>query len=169
MKKKMKKRSFVALLMAFLMLASNMSILAATPETSSVKVPQARLVESVTSDTQAEASIGLETSDDTTVTPRSIYGYAAKYTNPMEGSFTVSSSGSSSTRGTFQITTHDFPNSPAINAVLYRPDGTYACQIYINGNGTKSVSFSNAMPGTYKIVYGVDGVNGGWISAWVSS
>ena len=112
----------------------------------------------------------LSTSEDNSnVEPRSIYGYAAKYTNPMSGSFTVNAPGSGNSRGTFQITTHDFPGSPIINAVLYRPDGSYACQIYIDGNGTKKAYFSNAIAGNYRIVYTVEGVNPGWISAWVSS
>lgn len=169
MKKKMKKRSFVALLMSILMLASNMSVLAATPETSSVKVPEARLVESVTSVIQADAPIGLETPDNTTVTPRSIYGYAAKYTNPMYGSFTITTSGSSGSSGTLQITTHDFSGSPTVNISLYRPDGTYATGLSIVGNGTKTARFSNAPAGTYTVYYGVEGTNSGWISGWVSS
>lgn len=106
---------------------------------------------------------------ETTATARSVYGYAAKYTNPMSGSFIVNASGGGNSTGHFQITTHDFSGSPSMNMVLYRPDGSYATQITISGNGTKTVSFSNAMAGDYKIVYSVLGSYGGWISAWVSS
>ena len=106
---------------------------------------------------------------ESTAAARSIYGYAAKYTNPLTGSFTVNASGSGNSTGHFQITTHDFPGSPTVNVVLRRPDGTVATQIYITGNGTKTVSFSNAVAGNYTITYTVLGSNGGWISAWVSS
>ena len=152
------------------MMSSNMSAFAMEPKTEVSDVTEARLVETSTQDTQTGSPVELlESSKDTAVTPQSIYGYAAKYTNPLKGSFTVTSSGSGNSTGSFQITTHDFPSAPTINAVLYRPDGSYAGQIYIDGNGTKSIRFSNAVAGTYTIVYSVLGVDGGWISAWVSS
>ncbi len=146
------------------MLASNMSVLAATPETSSVKVPKARLVKSTTLDTQVEVPI-----QGTTVTPRSIYGYAAKYTNSASGSFTVSTSGSSNSNGTLQIQTHDFTGDSDVIITLYRPDGSYATELSVPANRTKSISFKNAIPGTYTIYYSVEGIHRGWISAWVSS
>ncbi|MCI8481692.1 MAG: hypothetical protein HFJ27_00990 [Clostridia bacterium] len=107
---------------------------------------------------------------ESTAAARSVYGYAAKYTDSARGSFVINAPGSGNSTGYFQITTHDFSGSPVINAVLYRPDGTYANQIYITGNGTKTVSFSNAIPGNYEVVYGVEGNNNkGWVSGWVSS
>ncbi|MBO5478222.1 MAG: hypothetical protein J6A04_00600 [Clostridia bacterium] len=126
-----------------------------------------RVVETIDADV---TSISEELSEEApSASARSIYGYAAQYTNPLRGSFTVNAPGSGNSTGTFQITTHDFSGSPTINAVLYRPDGSYATQIYISGNGTKTATFSNAVAGTYEIVYAVGGTNAGWISAWVSS
>lgn len=110
-----------------------------------------------------------QANEDAGIMPLGIGGYAAKYTNPVRGSFTVDASGDGNGSGTFQITTHEFNGSPNINTVLYRPDGSCAGEIYINGNGTKTLRFSNAIPGTYKIVYSVSSNMGGWISAWVSS
>lgn len=110
-----------------------------------------------------------QANEDDGIMPLGIGGYAAKYTNPEIGSFTVNASGDGNGSGTFQITTHEFNGSPNINTVLYRPDGSCAGEIYINGNGTKTLRFSNAIPGTYKIVYSVSSNMGGWISAWVSS
>lgn len=107
--------------------------------------------------------------EDDGIMPLGIGGYAAKYTDPQRGTFYVDSPGTGNGSGTFQITTHEFPGNPKITAVLYRPDGSYATQIYIDGNGTKKATFSNAVPGTYKVVYGVEGTVCGWISAWVSS
>lgn len=117
----------------------------------------------------AVPEVAPQANDDKGVMPLGIGGYAAKYTNPLSGSFTVDAPGDGNGNGTFQITTHDFPTSPMISAVLYRPDGSLAARILITGNGTKKATFSNAVPGTYKIVYSVAGTNAGWISAWVSS
>lgn len=103
------------------------------------------------------------------VQTRSIYGYAAHDTNPTTGSFIVNAPGSGNSKGTFQVTTHGFTGSPVISASAYRPNGTFAAQIYINGNGTKTASFSNAIAGNYEIFYTVAGDVYGWISAWISS
>lgn len=150
----MKKREkFLATLLTLAcLIATSMPVMAAEP----------RCVEPT-------ESVVVANNDEAGIMPMSIYGYAAKYTNPMSGSFVVNSPGSGNSRGTFQITTHDFPTNPSINAVLYRPDGTCAGQIYVTGNGTKSIRFSNAIPGDYTVIYAVDGTERGWISAWVTS
>ena len=154
-----KTRRFIATLLTMAMLISMSSTaLAAEPA-------QPALAENTSSD----VVVAPQANSDEGIMPLGIGGYAAKYTNPTNGSFTVNANGSGNGSGTFQITTHEFNGSPTINVVLYRPDGSYATQIYINGNGTKKATFSNAIPGTYEIVYGVAGVEGGWISAWVSS
>lgn len=153
-----KTKRFLAFLLTLVMFASmNLTVFAA--ETSQP---------ALTEDTTA-VNVASQANEDDGIMPYGIGGYAAKYTNPTNGSFTVTANGSGNGSGTFQITTHEFNGSPTINVVLYRPDGSYATQIYINGNGTKKATFSNAIPGTYEIVYGVAGVQGGWISAWVSS
>lgn len=154
---KLRKR-FLATLLTLVMFASmSLTAFAAEP------------AQTVSAENAEAENIAPQSNEDEGIMPLGIGGYAAKYTNPLNGSFTVDAPGDGSGWGTFQITTHDFPTSPTINAVLYRPDGSYACQIYIDGNGTKQARFSNAVPGTYKIVYGVASDVGGWISAWVSS
>lgn len=160
-------RIVVALLTVLCMNMNMMNVLAA-------ESTQPALVENTTVErSQAVDAVVPETASQTNaddgIMPLGIGGYAAKYTNPTIGSFTVNASGDGNGSGTFQITTHDFPTSPVINTVLYRPDGSCAGQIYITGNGTKTMRFSNAIPGTYEIVYSVEGVHAGWISAWVSS
>lgn len=113
--------------------------------------------------------IAPQANDDYGIMPLGIGGYAAKYTDSSSGLFTVDAPGDGSGSGTFQITTHEFSTSPTITAVLYRPDGSLAARILINGNGTKTAKFSNAVPGTYTVVYSVASTYSGWISAWVSS
>ena len=150
----------LATLLTMIMLVTNcMTVVAAEPT-------QPALAENVD---VATPEITPQSNEDDGIMPLGIGGYAAKYTNPMRGSFTVTASGNGNGNGTFQITTHEFSTSPTITAVLYRPDGSYAAQIYIDGNGTKQANFSNAVPGTYEVVYAVAGSYGGWISAWVSS
>lgn len=164
----MKKNRFslVTLLTLIMVMLMNVNVLAAEPTDRQQPLVAAETTEPLDVEVPEVAP---QANDDYGIMPLGIGGYAAKYTNPLTGSFTVDASGDGNGRGTFQITTHDFPTSPNINAVLYRPDGTYACQIYIDGNGTKQATFSNAVPGTYKIVYSVSSNVGGWISAWVSS
>lgn len=164
-KKKIQSRIIVTLLtLAMLFTSMSMTAFAEEPTQRQQAVAESTVpVDVVVSEVAPQAN------DDYGIMPLGIGGYAAKYTNPIHGSFTVDAPGDGNGSGTFQITTHDFPTSPNINAVLYRPDGTYACQIYIDGNGTKQAKFSNAVPGTYKIVYSVSSDVGGWISAWVSS
>ena len=153
-----KTKRFLAVLLTLVMFASmNLTVFAA--ETSQP---------ALTEDTTA-VNVASQANEDDGIMPYGIGGYAAKYTDSMKGSFTVNANGSGNGSGTFQITTHEFSTTPAITAVLYRPDGSYATQIYINGNGTKKATFSNAVPGTYEVVYAVAGTHGGWISAWVSS
>lgn len=162
MKRKLRYGLVTLLTMVMLM---NMSVFAAEPAQR-----QQAVAEDVTTVDVAVPEVAPQAnSGDEGIMPLGIGGYAAKYTNPTIGYFYVDAPGDGNGSGTFQITTHDFPTSPTINAVLYRPDGTYACEIYIDGNGTKTKGFSNAIPGTYKVVYSVASNVGGWISAWVSS
>lgn len=177
----MKQKKF--LLGAFIVsfMAMGMSTFAAEPEAQPDESLEARLVESVASTQDVQIAEPVDptvvtfdesvamTSDEAAVMPRSIYGYAAKYTDPRTGSFFVNASGNGNSTGHFQITTHDFSGSPTITAAAYRPDGTFAGQITISGNGTKTISFSNAISGNYEIVYTVVGNVSGWISAWISS
>lgn len=163
-KKKIQSRIIVTLL-TLAMLFTNMSITAFATE---VQPPVD--VDNISTMVEVAPEIASQTDNQNEgIMPLGVGGYAAKYTDPTNGTFTINVTGSGSGSGTFQITTHEFANTPTITAVLYRPDGSYAAQIFINGNGTKTARLSNAVPGTYKVVYAVEGVYGGWISAWVSS
>lgn len=154
-----KTRRFIATLLTMAMLISMSSTaLAAEPA-------QPALAENTSSD----VVVAPQANSDEGIMPLGIGGYAAKYTNPLSGVFYVNASGDGNGSGTFQITTHEFNGSPTVTAVLYRPDGSLATRILITGNGTKKATFSTAVAGTYKIAYSVAGVEGGWISAWVSS
>lgn len=162
MKRKLRYGIVTLLTMVMLM---NMSVFAAEPAQR-----QQAVAEDVTTVDVAVPEVAPQAnSDEEGIMPLGIGGYAAKYTNPLSGSFTVDAPGDGNGNGTFQITTHDFPTSPIISAVLYRPDGSLAARILITGNGTKKATFSNAVPGTYKVVYSVESTYAGWISAWVSS
>lgn len=157
----------LATLLTMVMLATNcMTVLAAEPTQPAVAENTIDVSDVSIPEVAPQANDG---SEDDGIMPLGIGGYSAKYTNPTNGHFYVDASGDGNGRGTFQITTHEFNGSPKITAVLYRPDGSYAAQIYIDGNGTKQVTFSNAVPGNYEIVYAVASNVGGWISAWVSS
>lgn len=163
-KKKIQSRISITLL-AIAMLFTSMSMTAfAAEEQFPVVTDQTQAVDASVPEFALQANSGNED-----IMPLGIGGYAAKYTNSMTGSFTVNASGDGNGSGTFQITTHDFPTSPIIGVALYRPNGTYAGEMVLNGNETKQMRFSNAIPGTYKVIYTVSGTNGGWISAWVSS
>lgn len=160
-----KTRRFLATLLTMVMLVS----MGTTAFAAEAQPKQPAVAESTVPVDVAVPEVAPQANYDEGIMPLGIGGYAAKYTNPINGSFTVDAPGDGNGSGTFQITTHDFSTSPAITAVLYRPDGSYACQIYITGNGTKQAKFSNAVPGTYTVVYGVASDVRGWISAWVSS
>lgn len=164
----MKKNRFslVTLLTLIMVMLMNVNVLAAEPTDRQQPVVAAETTEPLDVEVPEVAP---QANDDYGIMPLGIGGYAAKYTDPQRGTFYVDSPGTGNGSGTFQITTHEFPGNPKITAVLYRPDGSYATQIYIDGNGTKKATFSNAVPGTYKVVYGVEGTVCGWISAWVSS
>lgn len=100
---------------------------------------------------------------------RSIYGYAADYTDNPNGNFTVNAPGSTTSTGHATIKTLDFGSSTIITYVsIYRPDGTLAkSNVKLTGNQEVVVSFTNAQPGNYKVAYAVNGVYTGWIHCWI--
>lgn len=164
----MKKNRFslVTLLTLIMVMLMNVNVLAAEPTDRQQPVVAAETTEPLDVEVPEVAP---QANDDYGIMPLGIGGYAAKYTDSSSGLFTVDAPGDGSWSGTFQITTHEFSTSPTITAVLYRPDGSLAARILINGNGTKTAKFSNAVPGTYTVVYSVASTYSGWISAWVSS
>lgn len=110
-----------------------------------------------------------ESGTDSVLLPRSIYGYAADYTDYDAGSFTVNAPGSATSTGHATIKSSDFSSSSVlIYVTIYRPDGTRAVtNAKLTGNQEKVVSFTNAQPGNYKVVYSVDGTVKGWIHCWI--
>ena len=161
-----KTRKFLGTLLTIALVFTSMSMTAFAAEPEQPAVTENTTV----SEDVAIPEVAPQANDgDEGIMPLGIGGYEAKYTNPLSGVFYVNAPGDGNGNGTFQITTHEFNGSPIVTAVLYRPDGTLAARILINGNGTDKKTFSNAVPGKYKIAYSVAGVEGGWISAWVSS
>jgi hypothetical protein len=100
------------------------------------------------------------------VTPRSIYGYAAKYTSPSTGSFTVDAPGSGNVTGA-TITTTDF-SSEWIYVRILNPDGTcVVSNTKLVGNTEVVKSFSKGTAGTYTVYYTVYGSGCGWLHVWI--
>lgn len=142
-----KRRKVLAVLLTLVcLMATSMSVCAAEPE--------AKSEETVTTSAAA---------------PRSIYGYAADYTDYEADSFTVNAPGSSTATGHATIKTSDFGSSTQIVYVsIYRPDGTRAVtNAKLTGNQEKVVSFTNAQPGNYTVAYAVNGVYKGWVHCWI--
>lgn len=140
------RRVFAVLLTMVCLMATSMSVCAAEPEAKSEEV--------VTT---------------SAVAPRSIYGYAAKYTDYFVDTFTVNAPGSSTATGHATIKSSDFSSSSVIIYVnIYRPDGSRAVtNAKLTGNQEKVVSFTNAQPGTYTVSYSVTGTVKGWMHCWI--
>ena len=195
---KRKLRKFLVTLSIVCLMASNMSVLAAEPANDSVSTVDENVSTSVAVDTvdssvtatsllypsgrilgeraltlagkqMTEVTFATESGSDTVILPRSIYGYAADYTDHTSDTFTVNAPGSSTSTGHATIKTSDFGSSTQVIIVsIYRPDGTLAKgNIRMTGNQEKVVSFSNAQPGNYTVGYAVDGTFKGWIHCWI--
>lgn len=100
---------------------------------------------------------------------RSVYGYAADYTDNEADNFYVNATGSYALTGGATIKSSDFASSTQITYVsIYRPDGSLAVSnVKLTGNQEKVVNFTNAQVGTYTVAYNVGGVNKGWIHCWI--
>lgn len=139
----------------------------------SLTAPSGRILSeravSVNGSQMYEVTFATETGSDTVILPRSIYGYAADYTDSTFGTFTVNAPGSSTSTGHATIKTSDFGSSTQVVIVsIYRPDGSLAKgNIRMVGNQEKVVSFTNAQPGNYRIAYSVDGSYQGWVHCWI--
>lgn len=89
--------------------------------------------------------------------------------NNTVGTFKISTNGGSSNSGYLQVAARSFSKNPLINIVLYRPNGTYAGEVYLYpSDQTKSIRFTNATSGTYTGSYSVEGNSGGEIDLWIS-
>lgn len=159
--KKMKnvKRSnrLIALLLALVLsLSMGTTVFAAEPNVA----PEEAMVE--------KEAVGLA-QNAAMASARSIYGYAASYTNSSMGSFYVNATGSSSGSGGFTIESYSFSSSTVKIAItLCRPDGSEAKTVTLTGNQkVENLSFSNAPAGRYRVDYYVFGSAKGWLGAWV--
>ena len=104
---------------------------------------------------------------DTVVLPRSIYGYAADYTDYTNGYFDISVPGSGNSTGA-TIKSTDFPSGTTIYVSLIGPGNvTIKSNIKLTGNMETYISFSNCSAGTYRLVYSVYGSGQGWLHCWV--
>lgn len=155
--KKLKKTLAILLSVACIM-AMNITVFAAQPTATNSATTESTAVSAPT--------VALPASVAAT---RSIYGYAADYTDYQSGRFTVNAPGSATSTGHATLKTSDFGSSTQIVGVsIYRPDGTLAKgDIRLTGNQEKVVSFSNAQPGNYTVGYSVNGVYKGWVHCWI--
>ena len=146
----MKKRNFVALLMAFLMMSSSMSVLAAEATEPAMQPSDDVIVIDVTDD-------GMQLDDDVEATPFSATrGYTCIHASGSAGRAYINTSGGSSSSGYMQVAVREYTGNPSVNVVLYRPDGSYAGQIYLYASdGTKSIRFNTANSGRYEVAWGL--------------
>ncbi len=109
------------------------------------------------------------TSDMVNVGARAASGYAAHYTDSLNGSFYINVTGSAS-RGISYMKAWDFPSTADVYMSLNRPDGTLAVSSVKLPIGTEiSKTFNNLPAGQYRAVYSVHGVNKGWVYNSISS
>lgn len=151
-----KRKNFLAVLLTFaLAMSLNLSAFAAEP---------AVVAESKVATTESSSEIALPAS----VQPRSIYGYAADYTDASTGSFTVDAPGSATSSGGITLKSTDFPSGTQIYVSIKRPDGTNAkTDISLVGNTEVVKTFTSAQAGTYTVYYTVYGSGKGWLHCWI--
>lgn len=155
-----KRRKFLAAFLSLVLaMAMNLSVFAAEP--ASVPEPETVTVES--SESISKIAIPASVS-----AARSIYGYAADYTDASTGSFTVNAPGSATSSGGITLKSTDFPSGTQIYVSVKRPDGTNAkTDISLVGNTEVVKTFSNAQAGTYTVYYTVYGSGKGWLHCWI--
>lgn len=160
---KIKRNFLIALLAFFTIIFSNMTVLAANESN-----PTSSTVDISSQDTAIPLPKVNRSTNDTIISPLSIYGYGSTYTDNLNGRFTVYAPGSSSSVCKVTLKTSKFASNVSVAFDIYRPDGTLALgDQVITGNAEKIVSFPNAQPGTYTIYYKVVGVIRGRVHAWV--
>lgn len=173
----MKKRSFVALLMTILMLASNMSVLAAEPaiQPSSddvivIDITDEGIQLAEGQDVDDNEVVIVNSGDNDGIMPLSaVRGYTCIHANASAGRKTITTTGGSSSYGYMQVAVREYTGNPEVNVVLYRPDGTYAGQIYLfASDGTKSIRFSSASAGPFTVAWGVEGSYSCDIDVWLT-
>lgn len=104
------------------------------------------------------------------VAEASIYGYAAKYTDSIQGSFVVYAPGTSTSSGGITLKTSDFPASAVVDFNIFAPDGKRIIPdrpMHLTGNDEQFYTFYTANPGNYTVVYRVMGTEQGWLHCWI--
>lgn len=154
----MKRKKFLStFLVVVLAMSMSLSVFAAEP-TNSFATEQILAESSETTDQAVSEQ-----------SARSVYGYAADYTDNEADYFYVNATGSYALAGGVTLKSSDFSSSTQIIYVnVYRPDGTLAISnVKLTGNEEKKITFTNAKVGNYKVVYNVGGIHKGWIHCWV--
>lgn len=173
----MKKRSFVALLMAILMLASNMSVLAAEPaiQPSSddvivIDITDEGIQLAEGQDVDDNEVVIVNADDEAGIMPlSSTRGYTCIHASGSAGTKYIDTSGGSSSYGYMQVAVREYTGNPRVDVVLYRPDGSYAGQLYLYAqDGTKSIQFRTANPGRYEVAWGLASGYTCDIDVWLS-
>ena len=152
--------------MAFLMMSSSMSVLAAEATEPAMQPSDDVIVIDVTDDGMQladgqdidDGEVVIVNADDTEgVMPLSaVRGYECIHASGAAGTKYITASGGSSNYGYMQITVREYTGNgnPLVSVSLYRPDGSYAGYVSLNVNdGTRSVRFNTAVSGTYKAVW----------------
>lgn len=108
--------------------------------------------------------------DETGIMPLSaVRGYECIHASGSSGTKYITASGGSSSSGYMQVAVREYTGNPEVNVVLYRPDGSYAGQLYLHASdGTKSIRFNTANSGTYKVVWGLGSGYTCDIDVWIS-
>ena len=152
-----------------LMLSFAMGITAFAAETESVPTANATNMALEQVAEPAKSLLGTPTASAGTMSTRAASGYAADYTDYDIGSFTVTVSGSSASRGTAKVTAWDFPSGTQLSISLERPNGSFIyTDLTITTGQSISKSFSNLQPGNYTVHYTVHGAGKGWVNCNIS-
>ena len=148
------------------MMSSSMSVLAAEATEPAMQPSDDVIVIDVTDDGMRLADgqdiddgevVIVNADDDVEATPFSATrGYTCIHASGSAGRAYINTSGGSSSSGYMQVAVREYTGNPSVNVVLYRPDGSYAGQIYLYASdGTKSIRFNTANSGRYEVAWGL--------------
>lgn len=96
-------------------------------------------------------------------------GYTCIHASGSAGTEYINTSGGSANTGYMQVAVREYTGNPRISVTLYRPDGTYAGQVFLYATeGTKSIQFKTATPGRYEVAWGAGSGYTCDIDVWLS-
>ena len=155
--------------MAFLMMSSSMSVLAAEATEPAMQPSDDVIVIDVTDDGMRladgqdidDGEVVIVNADDTEgVMPLSaVRGYECIHASGSAGTAYINTSGGSSNSAYMQVTVREYTGNgdPMVTVTLYRPDGSYAGYVSLNvSTRTKSVRFNTAVSGKYRVAWSFD-------------